>query len=493
MNSKKETTQPAPAPANANAPNAPADGATPETRTPETPPGATSPADGIAPETQTPETPPNSRQPAPAALTPPPTFTAPADMNNNKETTQPADPTPPANAPDSPADSVASETRHPETPPNPRPPAPADMNNDKEATQPDNPAPPANIPYAPADSATPETRTPETPPDPRQPAPTAMNSDKETTQPADGAAPETPPHRPRRTVLARQINPTIATAPQPTQPRPAALTPPPPSAPAEFLQTQNPLAPDTPDTPAPPTLTPPPPSAPAEFLNAQQPAPIPEVKTPTQLMQDFLHPPAPPETQPTPEAPPQPTIIRGLILAQDERIIKTLQPDNGMTEAPPTSGPSLILTNRRLIAFRGSKGYRDTQIALLTGITQFSVHTGQRNWSAIAQGILLIAAGALLYGIVGYWLAGQFSGPNIPALNIDLAPLIALLVILAGLLILLQNYFTRPAGAIIFRGPGLELAFPIPSALPQDQIYGFLYLTQSAARRATPEPQPHPP
>ena len=157
-------------------------------------------------------------------------------------------------------------------------------------------------------------------------------------------------------------------------------------------------------------------------------------------------------------------------MAQDERIIKTLQPDNGMTDAPPTSGPSLILTNRRLIAFRGSKGYRDTQIALLTGITQFSVHTGQRNWSAIAQGILLIAAGALLYGIVGYWLAGQFSGPNIPALNMDLAPLIALLVILAGLLILLQNYFTRPAGAIIFRGPGLELAFPIPSALPQDQI-----------------------
>ena len=451
MNTEKETTQPANPNPPPNAPNAPAPGAAPET-----PPRATSPADDIAPETRTPETPPQPRQPAPAALTPPPTFTAPADMNNDKETTQPA-------APDSPADGIAPETHTPETPPQPRQPAPAAMNNDKETTQPAAPPPPANAPDAPANGA-----TPKTPPN---------------------------PHRPRRTVLARQISPAIATGPTPPQPRPAALTPPPPSAPAEFLQTQNPLAPNAPEPPAPPTLTPPPPSAPAEFLNAQQPAPIPEVKTPAQLMQDFLRPPAPPETQPTPEAPPQPTIIRGLILAQDERIIKTLQPDNGMTEAPPTSGPSLILTNRRLIAFRGIKGYRDTQIALLTGITQFSVHTGQRNWSAIAQGILLIAAGALLYGIVGYWLAGQFSGPNIPALNIDLAPLIALLVILAGLLILLQNYFTRPAGAIIFRGPGLELAFPIPSALPQDQIYGFLYLTQSAARRATPESpqQPHPP
>ena len=107
----------------------------------------------------------------------------------------------------------------------------------------------------------------------------------------------------------------------------------------------------------------------------------------------------------------------------------------------------------------------------------------QRNWTAILQGILMMVSGGFLYLVVGYWLAGQISGPNVPVLNIDVAPLIALLIVLAGLLVLLQNYFTRPAGAIIFRGRGVEFSFPFRSALDVQQIYEFVDLVQKAAQR----------
>ena len=88
-----------------------------------------------------------------------------------------------------------------------------------------------------------------------------------------------------------------------------------------------------------------------------------------------------------------------------------------------------------------------------------------------------------LYVVVAYWLTGQISGPNVPLINIDVAPLVALLIVLAGLLVLLQNYFTRPAGAVMLRGPGVELSFPFRSALDIQQIYNFLDEVQLVSQR----------
>ena len=95
-----------------------------------------------------------------------------------------------------------------------------------------------------------------------------------------------------------------------------------------------------------------------------------------------------------------------------------------------------------------------------------------------------MVGGAVLYLVVGYWLAGQISGPNVPVLDIDVAPLIALIIILAGLLVLLQNYLTRPAGALIFHGEGLEIAFPFRSSLDVGQVYDFVDLAHSIRRNA---------
>ena len=284
-----------------------------------------------------------------------------------------------------------------------------------------------------------------------------------------------------------------------------ALTPPPPSAPGEFLKAQShPVRGEIARQPDPAPVTPPPPSVPTEFLDIQEWKDS-TAKGPGGLMEDFLkttpYPPQEFETGIWPVQWPEeekaetelesvaaevnePVRIRGVPLAQGEEITKMLLPDEGLSDKLPVSGQALILTNRRLIAFRGVEGFRDTHMARTSDLSQFSVRTGQRNWTATLQGVLMMVAGAFLYLVVGYWLAGQISGPNVPVLNIDVAPLIALLIILAGLLVLLQNYFTRPAGAVIFRGTGIEIAFPFRSALDVRQIYEFVDLVQEAGQRS---------
>ena len=331
-----------------------------------------------------------------------------------------------------------------------------------------------------------------------------MNDNEETIQENETPAPE------------RQDTdvPVLSKSARSSVPGRPALTPPPPSAPGEFLKAQNhPLGDEAARQPGPAPVTPPPASAPTEFLAVQQ---WKEVlpKGPAGLMEDFLESTAPSsqrelgsgiwplewedeepseiemarvetaQAQTERRAPvvDEPVRIRGLALSRGEEINKVLLSDEGLSDTLPPSGEALILTNRRLIAFRGVEGFRDTHMARTSDITQFSVRTGQRNWTAMLQGILMMVGGAFLYLVVGYWLAGQISGPNVPVLDIDVAPLIALLIILAGLLVLLQNYFTRPAGAVIFRGAGIELAFPFRSALDLNQIYRFVELVEIASQ-----------
>ncbi len=291
---------------------------------------------------------------------------------------------------------------------------------------------------------------------------------------------------------------------------PAPLTPPPPSAPGEFLSAQWVEADGkgVSKTTSRSTLTPPPPSAPGEFLEAQwRDETAPELDAPQPAEDAFELALAPAlnstedldrlqaeESVPEEELDEAPVAsgaipaadrvrIRGVSLKSGETVSRVFLPNDGLAEQVPPSGQALILTSQRLIAFRGVEGYRDTHIAWTSEITQSSVRTGQRNWGAALQGLMIIIGGAILYLIVGYWLAGQISGPRIPALNIDVAPFIALLIILAGVFILLQNYFTRPAGAMIFRGEGVEIAFPFRSSLDVGQAYDFVDLAHEERRR----------
>ena len=282
------------------------------------------------------------------------------------------------------------------------------------------------------------------------------------------------------------------------------LAPPPPSAPREFLYAQwrdgqsfrfRGRLPDY-------ALAAPPPSAPAEFLESQWTYGVPPepgvdfdlsefeaafptiVATADELDRLLREASAAADSarleadQPAVAAPVATPRIRGFPLLKDEQVNKVLLPNEGMTDDVPPTGQALILTNLRLIAFRGVEGFRDTHVARTTQITQCSVRTGQRNWGAVLQGLMIMVGGAFLYLVVGYWLAGQISGPNVPVLNMDVAPFIALLIILAGVFVLLQNYFTRPAGAVVFHGPGVEIVFPFRSSLDVTQVYDFVDMAQ---------------
>ena len=293
---------------------------------------------------------------------------------------------------------------------------------------------------------------------------------------------------------------------------PAPITPPPPSAPTEFLESQWLLVSSTlsvdGDNEA--ALTPPPPSAPSEFLFAQwsdgeaTDVDIREIAPPDfeaaimvsiQSLEQLKKLESQPETAREETTADEleaveasPFRIRGVPLGRAEEISRVFLPNEGLVDSVPRTGQALILTNQRLIAFRGVEGYRDTHMAMSSEIAQCSVRTGQRNWTAIAQGLMIMVGGAVLYLIVGYWLAGQVSGPNVPVLNIDIAPLIALLIVLAGVFILASNYFTRPAGALIFHGEGMEIAFPFRSSLDVQQVYDLVDLAQSPRRKTIPEP-----
>ncbi len=290
---------------------------------------------------------------------------------------------------------------------------------------------------------------------------------------------------------------TSAVARMPSQP-----VPPPPSAPGEFLTSQwiGSLTPVKSYRGVGGPLAPPPPSAPGEFLSAQWlDGAIPDLRPEANDLAVFRD--AVPdsidsssqleslavESGLSNETPPPAdeqvsdggeeavaARLREVPLAPDEEISLVFLPDEGLVDAVPRSGQALILTNHRLIAFRGVEGFRDTHMALASEISQCSVRTGQRNWGAILQGLMIMVGGGFLYLIVGYWLAGQVSGPNVPVLNIDVAPLIALVIVLAGLFVLASNYFTRPAGALIFRGAGVEIAFPFRSSLALGEVYDFV-------------------
>ncbi len=290
----------------------------------------------------------------------------------------------------------------------------------------------------------------------------------------------------------------------------APITPPPPSAPGEFLSAQwlvaarKRLARPAFDY----SLAPPPPSAPSEFLEAQwhngvgagldevhPEGDVFELAIPPTITShedlDRLHADERYSGEQPAELPEEPGAgtgedrvrIRGVPLNSGETVTRVFLPNDGLADVVPQSGQALILTNQRLIAFRGVEGYRDTHIAWTSEITQSSVRTGQRNWGAVLQGLMIVVGGAILYLVVGYWLAGQISGPQIPVLNIDIAPFIALLIVLAGVFILLQNYLTRPAGAMIFHGEGMEIAFPFRSSLDVGQVYVFVDLAHEARRR----------
>ena len=161
----------------------------------------------------------------------------------------------------------------------------------------------------------------------------------------------------------------------------SVLTPPPPSAPGEFLKAQStPVLSQVSDPTGPSTVTPPPASVPTEFLDVQQWKETP-VDGPAGLMYDFLKSASPtwhrefesgtwplmweeeetaePEEETTATDSEEPVRIRGVVLARGEEITRVLLPDEGLSDAlpgalvEPPRGRARDLVNGRTIVRDG--------------------------------------------------------------------------------------------------------------------------------------------
>ena len=176
--------------------------------------------------------------------------------------------------------------------------------------------------------------------------------------------------------------------------------------------------------------------------------------------------------------------IREFALLPLEKITHVFAPQDGLIADPTPTGQLLVLTSQRLIAFCEADARNDTYLVPTAGIKHVSITSRTYNTWTLLQGLAMVLAGVFVYLALGYWLTGLFDGPTIPVIHMDLAPLIALILILAGGVIMVQVYMTRPGGTINFQVEGLQVSFPFRGTEAQQNVYEVVnafFLSQSGS------------
>ena len=174
--------------------------------------------------------------------------------------------------------------------------------------------------------------------------------------------------------------------------------------------------------------------------------------------------------------------IRGVSFRPEEQITHVFSPTDGLTEMVPASGPVLLLTQERLVAFCHADARRETYLVPVAEVKHVVVKSGSRSATNVAQGVLMVIAGIFIYLALGYWLAGQLGGPTIPVLHMDISSLIALVLVVSGMGMLAQVYFARLDGAITFQGEGLQFTFPFRGSSAQRHAFDLVNTTFEARR-----------
>lgn len=152
--------------------------------------------------------------------------------------------------------------------------------------------------------------------------------------------------------------------------------------------------------------------------------------------------------------------IRQVALLPAETPTHIFSGADGLTSGPPATGPLLVVTNQRLIAFCNAEGKQETYLVPMNEVKHVVVKAGSRSASMLLQGSLMVVAGIFIYLVLGYWLTDQIEGPTIPVLHMDVAPFIALIIVLTGLTMIAQVYFTKPEGTVTVQGDRLQFIFP---------------------------------
>ena len=165
------------------------------------------------------------------------------------------------------------------------------------------------------------------------------------------------------------------------------------------------------------------------------------------------------------------TQVRGVALLSGETINYVFTPELGLTEAPPPTGQVLITTNQRVLAFCHNDGRDETFLTPADEVKGVAVNSRSRNPTSLLQGTVLGVGGILLYIVAAYWLTGRFDGPNVPVINIDVGPLLALLGALLAVYLMGRQYFAKDDGAVVFQGNNWSFEFPYRRGQPSQEIY----------------------
>jgi hypothetical protein len=181
--------------------------------------------------------------------------------------------------------------------------------------------------------------------------------------------------------------------------------------------------------------------------------------------------------------------IRGVELLADESPAHFFSAADGLTSEPPPTGQVLIVTNQRVIAFCQADGKQETYLVPMNEVKHVVVKAGSRSASMLLQGSLMVIAGIFIYLVLGYWLTNQIEGPTIPVLHMDVAPFIALIIVLTGLTMIAQVYFTKPDGTVTIQGDGLQFTFPFRGDAAQREIFDVVNTT-FAMRQTKLEEEP---
>lgn len=165
------------------------------------------------------------------------------------------------------------------------------------------------------------------------------------------------------------------------------------------------------------------------------------------------------------------THIRNVALLPGEQVTHLFSPRDGLVKELPADDRVLVTTNQRIISFSQDHGHSETSLVPIEELRGVVVKSNTRSPFSWVQGLLLLGGGILVYLVVAYWLAGRFSGPNVPVIDVDLGPLIIMLVIAWTVFLLGRHYFLRNDGAATFQASNWSFTFPYQGRKAQEEMY----------------------
>jgi hypothetical protein len=163
--------------------------------------------------------------------------------------------------------------------------------------------------------------------------------------------------------------------------------------------------------------------------------------------------------------------IRNVEILADEEIAVSFSSTQGITPEPTSYGTLLVITSERLISFTESNNQKEALIVPIADIDGITVKHGYNKTWTLLQGILTIISGLFLYLAISYWVTGQWNGPLVPIINIDLGPLVVLVVVALILWLGSKYYFGRRSGNLMLQGGSWVVSIPAKGPKLESQMY----------------------